>query len=120
MTGGTASARDGNLSTGRTLISGTLSGLSLAAGQEIWLRWSDPDHSGSDHGLAIDDVQVSINPLPGISISESAGSTSVNEQGATTDTYTLTLNTTPTAPASKEVRSAERRTGASAPLPLQV
>ena len=110
VTGGTASGRDGNLSTGRTLISGTLSGLSLAAGQEIWLRWSDPDHSGSDHGLAIDDVQVSINPLPGISISESAGSTSVNEQGATTDTYTLTLNTTPTAPVSIVVAAADNQT----------
>lgn len=110
VTGGTAGARDGNLSPNRTFLSGTLSGLSLAAGQEIWLRWSDPDHSGSDHGLAIDDVQVSINPLPGISISESAGSTSVNEQAATTDTYTLTLNTTPTAPVSIVVAAADNQT----------
>lgn len=110
VTGGTAGARDGNLSTGRTFLSGTLSGLSIAAGQEIWLRWSDPDHTGGDHGLAIDDVQVSINPLPGISISEPAGSTSVNEQGATTDTYTLTLNTTPTAPVSIVVAAADNQT----------
>jgi len=107
---GAAGALNGNLSTGRTFLSGTLSGLSLAAGQEIWLRWSDPDHTGGDHGLAIDDVQVSINPLPGISISESAGSTSVNEQGATTDTYTLTLNTTPTAPVSIVVAAADNQT----------
>ncbi|MFN7895859.1 MAG: ExeM/NucH family extracellular endonuclease, partial [Cyanobacteriota bacterium] len=110
VTGGAAGALNGSLSTNRTILSGSLSGLSLAAGQEIWLRWSDPDHSNSDHGLAIDDVQVSINPLPGISISELAGSTSVNEQGATTDTYSLTLNTTPTAPVSIVVAAADNQT----------
>ena len=110
VTGGTAGALNGNLSTNRSLLSGTLSGLSLAAGQEIWLRWSDPDHGGSDHGLAVDDVQVSINPLPGISLSESAGSTNVNEQGASTDTYTLNLNTTPTAPVSIVVAAADNQT----------
>jgi predicted extracellular nuclease len=110
VTGGTVGARNGNLSTNRTFLSGTLSGLSLAAGQEIWLRWSDSNHTGNDHGLAIDDVRVSINPLPGISISESAGSTSVNEQGATTDTYTLTLNTTPTASVSIVVAAADNQT----------
>jgi len=110
VTGGTAGARNGNLSPNRTLISGTLSGFSLAAGQEIWLRWSDANHTGNDHGMAIDDVQVSINPLPGISISESAGSTRVNEQGATTDTYTLTLNTTPIAPVSIVIAAADNQT----------
>jgi predicted extracellular nuclease len=110
VTGGTAGALNGNLSTNRTFLSGTLNDLSLAAGQEIWLRWSDSNHSGSDHGLAIDDFQVSINPLPGISISESAGSSSVNEQGATTDTYTLTLNTIPTAPVSIVVAAADNQT----------
>jgi predicted extracellular nuclease len=107
---GTAGALNGNHSTNRTILSGSLSGLSLAAGQEIWLRWSDSNHTGNDHGLAIDDVQVSINPLPGISISESAGSTSVNEQAATTDTYTLTLNTIPTAPVSIVVAAADNQT----------
>lgn len=110
VTGGAVGERDGNLSTNRTILSGSLSGLSLAAGQEIWLRWSDSNHTGNDHGLAIDDVQVSINPLPGISISESAGSTSVNEQGGTTDTYTLTLNTTPTVPVSIVVAAADNQT----------
>src|SRR5262249_8308871 len=28
------------------------------AGQEIWLRWQDPDDPGTDHGLAIDDFSV--------------------------------------------------------------
>jgi predicted extracellular nuclease len=110
VTGGSVGARNGNLSTNRTFLSGTLSGFSLAAGQEIWLRWSDSNHTGNDHGLAIDDVRVSINPLPGISLSESAGSTNVNEHGASTDTYTLNLITTPTAPVSIVVAAPDNQT----------
>jgi hypothetical protein len=110
QSGGSASSLNGNLAANSRLISGALAGLGLAAGQEIWLRWLDSNHPGADHGLAIDDVRVSINPLPGISISESAGSTSVNEQGATTDTYTLTLNTTPKAPVSIVVAAADNQT----------
>lgn len=58
VTGGTAGALNGNTVTNRATISGTISGLSLAPGQEIWLRWADIDHSGADHGLAIDDLSV--------------------------------------------------------------
>jgi predicted extracellular nuclease len=96
VTGGTAGALNGNASVNRTAISDTVSGLSLAPGQEIWLRWSDPDHTGSDHGLAIDDLQVSTSPLPGVTIVQSGGSTNIAE-GGTTDTYDLVLNTQPTA-----------------------
>ncbi|HEV2706062.1 MAG TPA: lamin tail domain-containing protein [Pyrinomonadaceae bacterium] len=58
VTGGTAGALNGNLAANRTARSATISGLSLANGQSIMLRWSDPDHTGSDHGLAIDDFSV--------------------------------------------------------------
>jgi uncharacterized protein len=58
ITGGAAGALNGNLAANRTAISFTISGLSLAAGQSIFLRWSDPDHTGADHGLAIDDFSV--------------------------------------------------------------
>ncbi|MCZ7556387.1 MAG: T9SS type A sorting domain-containing protein [Bacteroidia bacterium] len=54
---GTTGALDGNASANRVLISGTLA-VTLAPGQEIMLRWYDPDHSGSDHGLAIDDFSA--------------------------------------------------------------
>lgn len=33
--------------------------LNLAAGDYIMLKWDDPDHTGSDHGLSIDDVTIS-------------------------------------------------------------
>jgi len=48
---------DGNDPANRIAKSATLA-VTVNAGQEIWLRWQDPDDSGSDHGLAIDDFSV--------------------------------------------------------------
>ena len=53
----TAAALDGNAGANRTAVSATLA-VVVNAGQEIWLRWQDPDDAGSDHGLAIDDFSV--------------------------------------------------------------
>ncbi|WP_305852048.1 ExeM/NucH family extracellular endonuclease [Tolypothrix sp. PCC 7910] len=105
-----AGALNGNDSSNRKLISGTITGLSLNPGQEIWLRWSDPDHSGTDHGLAVDDVKISTSPLPGITIVESGGNTTVNEEGETTDTYIIALNTIPTAPVSIAIAASDSQT----------
>src|SRR5262245_32822312 len=58
VTGGTAGALDGNLAANQAHLSFTITGLNIPNGTEIMLRWSDPDHSGSDHGLAIDDFSV--------------------------------------------------------------
>jgi uncharacterized protein len=60
-----ASALDGNQAANRVALSGTLPGLSVAPGQEIWLRWRDIDHANNDHGLAIDDLSVT--PHGGVS-----------------------------------------------------
>lgn len=57
ITGGSAGALDGNASANRVSVSGSFT-VNLADGDEIMLLWSDIDHSGSDHGLAIDDVVV--------------------------------------------------------------
>jgi hypothetical protein len=54
----TASALDGNAAANRTMINADITGLNLLNGQSIWLRWQDVDDSGSDHGLAIDDLTV--------------------------------------------------------------
>jgi hypothetical protein len=63
----TAGALDGNAAANRTALSATLSGLNLAPGQQVWLRWQDVNDAGNDHGLAIDDLSVStgITPVPG-------------------------------------------------------
>ena len=42
------------LAANRVALSFTITGLNIPNGTEVMLRWSDPDHSGNDHGLAID------------------------------------------------------------------
>lgn len=56
----TVSALNGNLAANRFTVSGIqIPSLTLPSGSFIMLKWSDPDHAGSDHALAIDDVSVS-------------------------------------------------------------
>ena len=57
VTGATAATLDGNAPANRVVKSGTLA-VTVADGQEIWVRWQDPDDTGSDHGLAVDDFSV--------------------------------------------------------------
>ncbi|MCX6895716.1 MAG: immunoglobulin domain-containing protein [Verrucomicrobia bacterium] len=59
----TSGALDGNVATNRTVFANVvLTGVLLQPGQEIFLRWLDVDDSGSDSGLAIDDLTVSFSP----------------------------------------------------------
>ena len=48
----------------RIVRSATLA-VTVANGQEIWFRWQDPDDTGSDHGLAVDDFSVTAGGSPG-------------------------------------------------------
>lgn len=57
VTSGSTGALDGNNATNRVNISSILS-VTLNPGDEIMLRWFDDNHSGSDHGLAVDDFSV--------------------------------------------------------------
>ncbi|MBU3713795.1 MAG: hypothetical protein FGM46_02470 [Ferruginibacter sp.] len=59
ITGGTAGALDGNLPANRlTATSVSIPGLTLANNDYIMLKWDDRDQLSSDHGLAIDDVNI--------------------------------------------------------------
>jgi DNA/RNA endonuclease G (NUC1) len=58
-----SAALDGNAAANRVQKSATLS-VTIADGQEVWLRWVDIDHPGNDHGLAIDDLSVIANGVP--------------------------------------------------------
>lgn len=59
-TGATATALDGNAAANRVVgITETIS-VMIAPGDEIMIRWRDDDDTGVDHGLAIDDVTVSV------------------------------------------------------------
>ncbi|WP_392531283.1 lamin tail domain-containing protein [Nostoc sp. C117] len=97
-TSGSVGLRDGNATGNFTNISTTISGLNIANGATFYLRWQDFNASGSDDGLAIDDFSLSV-PVPtsaGVTITQSGGSTDVTEGGAT-DSYTVVLNSQPTA-----------------------
>ena len=62
-----SAALDGNASANRTVFSGAvLTGVVLNPGDELFLRWFDPNDSGNDHGLGIDDLSVSftVTPVP--------------------------------------------------------
>lgn len=58
----TGSAVDGN-DAGRVALSDHL-GLTLPDGHYVLFRWNDPDHSGTDHLMAIDDFSLSYAPIP--------------------------------------------------------
>ncbi|QSJ17189.1 hemolysin-type calcium-binding protein [Nostoc sp. UHCC 0702] len=58
VTRGTATNLNGNAAANKVSLTATLNNLSLADGEEIWFRWVDIDHSGSDHGVAIDDFSL--------------------------------------------------------------
>lgn len=52
-------AVDGNVA-GRVAIGPvTVTGISWLPGTDLWLRWTDLNDSGNDHGLAIDDLNFS-------------------------------------------------------------
>jgi predicted extracellular nuclease len=59
VTVGTVGALDGNAAANRTAVAATISGLSVAPGQTIWIRWTDFNASGADDGLGIDDFSIS-------------------------------------------------------------
>lgn len=93
ITGGTAAALNGNLAANRTLVSHTISGLNIPAGTEIMLRWSDPDHTGTDHGLSIDDFSVTAHggvAVPGLSINDV--SKPEGHSGTTVFNFTVSLS----------------------------
>ena len=90
VTGGTAGAIDGNTFPNRIAITHTITGLNLGPGAELLLRWSDIDHGGADHGLAIDEFSVTANgtDVPAVSINN----VSLSEGNAGTSLATFTVS----------------------------
>ncbi len=86
----TAAAVDGNNAANRTAISGTLTGLSVANGSEIWIRWTDTNNTGADGLYAIDDFSVTPNPKPKVTLSATANSGT--EASGTVVTLTATAS----------------------------
>lgn len=58
-------AKDGNLAANRTVKGPvTVTGLNWLPGTDLWLRWTDINDAGNDHGLAIDDLSFSAEGIP--------------------------------------------------------
>ncbi|MEH1825185.1 MAG: lamin tail domain-containing protein [Nostoc sp.] len=94
----TAAAVDGNVAGRVANVGGTLNTLNWGNNSTLWFRWIENNDPGNDHGLAIDDFSLSV-PVPssaGVTIAQSGGGTDVTEGGAT-DSYTVVLNSQPTA-----------------------
>jgi hypothetical protein len=56
VTSGSLGAKDGNAAADRTAKSATISALNIPNGNSIWFRWVDFNATGSDDGLAVDDL----------------------------------------------------------------
>jgi endonuclease G len=98
----TAAPLDGNAGPNRITISATLT-VAVNSGQEIWLRWQDPDDAGSDHGLAIDDFSVVAHGVAGDNAPTVTGTTpadtAINVPVASTIAITFSESVTATASA---------------------
>ena len=80
---GSTGALDGNNSANRLSISSILP-VTLNPGDEIMLRWFDDNHSGSDHGLAIDDFSITAFGAAAPTVVEFALASSSFDEGAGT------------------------------------
>ncbi len=87
----TGGALDGNLPANRTTLSQTIT-VSIAPGETIWLRWSDIDNSSSDHGLAVDDLSVTLNGTTSYYLySWTNGATTQDISGLIADAYDVVV-----------------------------
>jgi hypothetical protein len=73
-TGATAGVLDGNAAANRTVFSSILlTGVTLAPGEELFLRWHDVNDAGNDHGFGVDDFSISFSVVPEPSVAALGG-----------------------------------------------
>ncbi len=87
----TAAALDGNLVANQATPSDTIV-LSVAPGQEVWIRWFDSNDAGNDHGFGIDNVSVTPQGAAGSSADLSVTKTDSPDpvNAGSNITYTIT------------------------------
>jgi hypothetical protein len=54
---GAGAAVNGNTTGAVSVVGYTVNGINWQPDTDLWLRWSDVNNAGNDHGLAIDDLQ---------------------------------------------------------------
>jgi len=60
VTGATGAAVDGNTAGRVAARGGQLTGLGWQPGANLWLRWIERNDAGNDHGLAVDDLTITL------------------------------------------------------------
>ena len=64
VTGATAAAVDGNVAGLVPGLWASVGGLGWAAGDTLWVRWTERNDAGNDHGMAIDDLSLTVSAVP--------------------------------------------------------
>ena len=90
MGGTVATALDGNLAANRVTVSYAFGGVNIPNGSEVMLRWADPDHTGADHALSIDDFSVIARTATAANISISGRVVTSDGAGISNATVTVT------------------------------
>jgi hypothetical protein len=81
VTAGVVGALDGNATANRTHLAKIITGLSIANGATVWIRWNSFDAAGNDDGLGIDDFALTANPpaSPHYTVSNSGVTLSITD-----------------------------------------
>jgi endonuclease I len=74
-TTGALNALDGNLTANQSAKSASISAINLAQNATIWVRWTDVNVSGSDDGLAIDNISFAVAGDPPVDVPPTVVST---------------------------------------------
>jgi uncharacterized protein len=101
----TAAAVDGNVAGKVANVGGALNNLNWSTSDTLWLRWTENNDSGNDHGLAIDDFSLSATTsnVPIVSVASTAnaaeaglgnGSFRISRTGATTSAVVVPFSFT--------------------------
>lgn len=86
---GTLGALDGN-AVGNSVAVSVSSSITVPNGSYVMLRWRDIDHSGSDNGLAVDDVNIAWSAVAPPSLALSLAPSAITEGATSTATITRT------------------------------
>ena len=87
-----AGALNGNDAANRTAISSSIACLAIADGATFWIRWSDLNASGSDDGLAVDDLSLTPNLSAGVCLSIDDVTVTEGESGTVLASFTVSLS----------------------------
>ncbi|MEY4603869.1 MAG: hypothetical protein RIT43_1161 [Bacteroidota bacterium] len=92
----TAGALDGNAAANKVVLNNiSIPGLVIPDGSFIMLKWDDVDHTGSDHGLSIDDVTITWGCASSAILTETSCGDYISPSGTTysnSGTYTESIS----------------------------